>query len=154
MFQIADRLLIAYVRSIRQVMSVSSERRGNSPHHPFGQQPLSGVLPIVWLGNFPLLFEAQLSNMSREAHPIKAAERRQILAPGASPGFFGRYDDEPRRGDRFLANLSPLRRFVLNDTLTTAFGRGCDLSPLRGSNRMRFARLLKLSDSSTQIIAR
>jgi hypothetical protein len=31
---------------------------------------------------------AVLSKMSREAHPIKAAERRQIIAPGDSPGFF------------------------------------------------------------------
>jgi len=37
----------------------------------------------------PLLSKVQLSKMSREAHPIKAAERRQILAPGASPGSFG-----------------------------------------------------------------
>ena len=58
--------------------------------------------------------------LSREAHPIEAAERRQIVAPAGRPGFFGRYDDEPRRGDRFLANLSPLRGSVLNDTLTTA----------------------------------
>src|SRR5215471_16746322 len=59
--------------------------------------------------------------MSRDVRPIEAAERRQILAPGASPGFFGQYGDEPRRGDRFLASLSPLRGSVLNDTLTTAF---------------------------------
>src|SRR5262245_29351071 len=75
------------------------------------------------------------SGCSRDAHPIEAAERRQILAPGASPGFFGQYDDEPRRGERFLANLSPLRGSVLkrHGTLTTAFGRGYDVSPLRGS---------------------
>ena len=39
----------------------------------------------------------------------------------------------PVRGDRFLASLSPLRGLVLNDTFTTAFGRGYDLPPLRGS---------------------
>src|SRR5215471_16270551 len=73
----------------------------------------------------PLLIQAQLSKMSRDAHPIEAAERRQILAPGASPGFFGQYGDEPRRGDRFLASLSPLR--------------GYDLSPLCGSIRTRLS---------------
>src|SRR5262249_57811438 len=72
---------------------------------------------IFLIAQPPLFGEAQLSKMSREAHPIKAAERRQILAPGASPGSFGYYDDEPRRGERFLANLSPLRGSVLNDTL-------------------------------------
>jgi hypothetical protein len=30
-----------------------------------------------------------MPKMAREAHPIEAAERRQILAPGASPGFSG-----------------------------------------------------------------
>jgi hypothetical protein len=40
--------------------------------------------------------------------PIKAAERRQMLAPGDCPGFFVPHDEEPGRGDRFLANLPPL----------------------------------------------
>ena len=83
------------------------------------------------------LTKAELSKMSREARPIKAAERRQILAPGVSPGFSGPIYDEPRRGERFLANLSPLRGSALNDTLTTAFSRGYNLSPLRGSITMR-----------------
>ena len=30
---------------------------------------------------------ALLSKLPREAHPIRAAERQQIVAPGASPGF-------------------------------------------------------------------
>ncbi len=52
----------------------------------------------------PLLSEAVLSKMSREAHAIEAAERRQIVAPADRPGFFGRYDDEPRRHLRFFVN--------------------------------------------------
>ena len=35
----------------------------------------------------PLLGEALLSKMSREAHPMRAAGRRKIVAPGESPGF-------------------------------------------------------------------
>jgi hypothetical protein len=37
-----------------------------------------------------LLTKALMSKMSREAHPIRAAERRQIVAPGESPGFSGK----------------------------------------------------------------
>src|SRR5690242_1540572 len=77
--------------------------------------------------------------MTREAHPIEAAERRQILAPGASPGFSGNTTMSPGRGERFLANFRPSGGSVLNDTLTTAFGRGYDLSPLRGSIRTRLS---------------
>jgi hypothetical protein len=42
--------------------------------------------------------------MSREAHPIEAAGRRQIFAPGASPGFFGQYGSSPAL---FVANFFP-----------------------------------------------
>src|SRR5215475_421057 len=39
----------------------------------------------------------------------------------------------------FSRIFRPLRGSVLNDTLPTAFGRGYDLSPLRGSIRTRLS---------------
>jgi hypothetical protein len=41
-------------------------------------------------GENSLLKEALAYTLTREAHPIRAAERRKTLATGASPWFFER----------------------------------------------------------------
>jgi len=63
----------------------------------------------------------------------KVPKRKKTTATAVSLSFELPTENRTIRGERFLANLSPLRGSVLNDSLTTAFGRGYDLSPLRGS---------------------
>ena len=78
----------------------------------------------------PLLEKAEPSKMTREALPIRAAERRQIVATGVSPWVFGHVTMSPRGATDFSRIFRPSRGLVLNDTFPQADARGYDLSPL------------------------
>jgi len=62
--------------------------------------------------------------------PSIAAERRQNVAPGASPGFSFETISAPE-GRKSPRNLSP-RGYVPKRHLPRACARGYTLSPLRG----------------------
>jgi hypothetical protein len=57
---------------------------------------------FLFMSRPPLLGEALLPKVSREANPIRAAERRQILATGASPWFWATMKISPVGATDFL----------------------------------------------------
>src|SRR5882672_7975820 len=60
--------------------------------------------------------EAELSKLSREAHPIRAAERRQNIAHGVSRGFSVWRTGSPVRGERFRDSFAPMGLEIRNDS--------------------------------------
>jgi len=69
--------------------------------------------------------EAVLSRkISRVAHPIGAAERRQILAPVQRPGFEVACSVSAVRCERFPRTLSPLRGSLSKHTESPGVARG------------------------------
>src|SRR5437870_12399062 len=102
-----------------------------------------------------------LSKMTREAHPIEAAERRQYVAPGASPGIsalssvstVGATDSVSYWlrpvGLAFaplIGSFAPTGLDLKKQHVPRAYARGYILSPLRGSIRTRLCRVIQIRE--------
>src|SRR5437899_164997 len=99
-------------------------------------------------------WDSLLSKMMREAHPIEAAERRQYVAPGASPGISALSSVSTVGATDSVGSFVPAGLDLKNDILPgltpglrLAYARGYILSPLRGSIRTRLRRDIQFENS-------
>jgi len=78
--------------------------------------------------------------ITREAHPNWAAERRHSASPGRKPGVYRCFDASAPLGAADRPGLSPLRGFDSKRHLPGLAPGASRMPPLRGSIRMRLRR--------------